>query len=344
VVAVTAAAAGVMALVQRPALAPVAIGDPMPSLDGVAGWVNGRAQPGLALTALVLWSDTDPRSAKLLDDAREWSRLFGPYDVQVIGVHTPEFSFAADTAVATHIVKGLGLDFPVALDPSYTVSSALQSGTSGPRVVIGNDQGRVVLDTARDPQDPDRYLRLEVGRRHPDLGWPTDTTGLSTPRVLLPPRFVHLGVSRAEAGPLAGATPGVTQTFTTQFRFQEEAREGVPIPVGRWKLDAESIECARGGPGSFVALRQRGEAVQAVMAPPSASTNARVWVLLDEHFLGRDEAGSDVAFDARGASYVMLDSPRLYSIARGRPGVLRLSPDTDGTTLYSFVLGERPAN
>jgi hypothetical protein len=338
-IAIVAVVAGVMAVAYRPAPAPVTALGPMPSLDGVAGWVNGRPRPRQPLTALVLWSDTDPRSLRAMDDAAEWSRLFGPHGVSVVGVHLPEFSYGADTAIAARIVRRLGIGFPIALDPAYSLSSALPPAAPGPRVLIGNTLGEMLLDSARDPRDPDRFLRLEVARRHPELGWPTDTTGLSTRSALHEPRFIHLGTSRAEAGPLAGATPGTTQAFTTQFRFQEETSAGVPIPVGRWTPRVEGLECARGGPECFVALRQRGETVLAVMSPPPPFASApRVWVLLDDRWLGRNEAGGDVRFDGRGASYVELDGPRLYSIARGKKGVLRLSPDTDGTTLYSFVL------
>jgi hypothetical protein len=96
-------------------------------------------------------------------------------------------------------------------------------------------------------------------------------------------------------------------------------------------------------------LRYHGGALGAVMSPPSRAS-ARVWILRDERWLAREKLGADVRMDGRGASYVVVDSPRLYELSRVDPGehVVKLSPEAPGVTLHAFTFepvadpGSRP--
>ena len=72
---------------------------------------------------------------------------------------------------------------------------------------------------------------------------------------------------------------------------------------------------------------------------------ARALPLLDDEWLTREEAGNDVGFDPLGGAYVLIDRPRIYSIARTRSRrVLKLSPESPGVTFHSLVFeAPRPA-
>jgi hypothetical protein len=98
------------------------------------------------------------------------------------------------------------------------------------------------------------------------------------------------------------------------------------------------LTAARGGAENFVALRYDAGALGAVLGPPGSGP-ARVWVLRDDRWLTVAEAGADVRIDGRGASFVMVDHPRLYAIAGMTRGehVIKLSPDVPGTTIYALT-------
>jgi len=315
----------------------------LPSLDEAGPWVRGRWTADSLrghVTVVMLWSDTDPLALASLPDAEAWNLAYRRYGLRVLGVHVPEFAFAADTGVAAQCARRLSLTFPIVGDPAYKLSSQFPRTAERPSFYVADTSGRVVFE-AGGPRaaDVDRALRRALAAVHPEAGIPLDSASSAPdPAAEVPAaaRVVNLGASRAEREPLAGAAPGRPQWFTAQFRFQEEGREFVPCAVGRWTPEAEGLVAARGGPENFVSIRGQGRA-WAVLAPPPGG-RARVWVLGGDRWLPRERAGADVEFDARGASFVDVRAPRLYSIASCPPGwVLKLSPEAAGTAFYSFA-------
>lgn len=341
---------GIVAALRSPARRAAAVAGPDSSgaaLDlvsnlGVAsGWINGDPHALDSLTdhpvVVALWSDTDPRCIDGLPLVQEWHQAYRHFGVVVIGVYAPEFSFGVDSTVPLRIARRLGLTFPIALDPSYLVRSRLGRSAGENGVIVVGADGRVRLaSNFENLAGVDRAIRAELSRTHPDLQFPAEPEAARlAPRRDL--RFVYLGAGRVESGPLADAASGRTETFTTQFRFQEEGKNYVPMPVGRWTPTAEGLTAARGGASDFLAIRNPGDRVDAVMSP-RLSGSSRVWILADQGWLPASARGADVRVDARGASYVDVTEPRIYEIAKaGAERVLRFSPEQPGVTLHAFT-------
>ncbi len=318
----------------------------LPSFEQLGPWLQHPLTADSLrgrIVVVVLWADTSPRALRVLPEVQAWHLAYSRYGVRVIGVHMPEFAFSADTAVAARFVGRLGLTFPIVSDPSYRVWGQLPRMLDRPAFYVADTSGRVVFQTGGErTADVDRAVRRAVSELRPNSGVPIDDLGAppSPAPAAASPRAIYLGAARAEAGPLAGAQSGRTETFTAQFRFQEEGQVNVAYPVGRWTPNADGIVAARGGPENYIALRTTG-AVWAVLAPPPvlAGKPARVWVLAGSGWIEPDRAGSDVRFDARGASYVDVTEPRLYSIAHcNAECTLKLSPDVAGVAYFSFLV------
>ena len=318
----------------------------LPSFEQLGPWIQRPLTADSLrgrIVVVVLWADTSPRSLRALPEVQAWHLAYSRYGLRVIGVHMPEFAFSADTAIAARFVARLGLTFPIVSDPSYRVWGQLPRMLDRPAFYVADSSGRVVFQAGGErTADVDRALRQAVSELHPNSGIPIDDLG-SMPSSAPPPpapRLIYLGAARAEAGPLAGAESGRTETFTAQFRFQEEGQANVAYPVGRWTPNADGVVAARGGPENYISIRTQG-AVWAVLAPPAFSTgnSARVWILAGSDWLDPGIAGEDVRFDARGASYVDIVEPRLYSIARcASECALKLSPDVAGVAYFSFLV------
>ena len=60
----------------------------------------------------------------------------------MVGVHTPEFPFEANTDNVVEAVKDLNVEFPVALDPDFVVWNAF-ANRYWPAVYIADAQGRI---------------------------------------------------------------------------------------------------------------------------------------------------------------------------------------------------------
>lgn len=324
------------------------VGGALPSLAGLV-WLNSGPLPPDSLrghpAVIVLWSDTDPECLRELPDIQTWHQAYGRYGVRVIGVHEPDFAFAADSTIPASVVRRLGLSFPIALDSDYHLRAALGAPADGPRVILVDTAGIVLhVESGRGHlANVEGRLREQVRRLRPDLDFPADPATSGTrpdaPADEATSHVVHLGVARVREGPLVGSPPGQAQIFTAQFRFQVEGKPNVPYPVGLWTPTAEGIIAGRGGAETFVALRYDAGALWAVMSPPRGET-VRVWVLRDEKWPAATELGDDVRRDGRGAAFIEVDEPRLYEIFHAAPGehVAKLSPEVPGLTLHALIV------
>jgi hypothetical protein len=342
-------AAGIAAVLRLPRFAPasteqttrVARADVVAALRSASAWLNGDRAVADSLDAgpavVAIWSDTDPRCLDGLPRVEGWYQAYRRYGVRVVGVYAPDFSFGVDAAIPARVARRLGLSFPVALDPSYLVRSRLAPLATGPAILVLEPDRRLSAAVGFDDLDRvDHLLRDRLRRQRPDLDFPVEPapTPSAAPREM---RLVHLGAGRVPTGPLASTQSGRTETFTTQFRFQEEGRSYVPIPVGRWTSTSEGVVAARGGAADFVAIRNPGDRVFAVMSPRRSGLS-RVWILAEQAWMPPGERGVDVRADGRGATYVNVTEPRLYEIAQaGKERVLRLSPEEPGLALHAFV-------
>jgi hypothetical protein len=337
-------AAAWLVLRPRSSEAPVATTDgpelPLPSA-GMA-WVNGTPETAESLrghvVAYVVWTESEPSSLRLLPEAESWHQAYARYGLRVIGVHAPSFVFGADTSITFSVARRLGLTFPIVLDASYELTGAVGVPTHRPAAVIANPEGRIVFTETTSPARIDQELRRAIMDANPRAGL---QLGLDVDQPDLPAqRLVHLGASRVERGPLAGRAPGVAATFTAQFRFQEEGSSYVPYVVGRWLPEVDGVVALRGGAANYISVRCDAGVISTVLSPASTG-RSRVWILADDEWLLRAEAGEDVHFDGSGAAYVDVESARLYSIARTREErVLKLSPDTHGIMFYLMAFEE----
>lgn len=321
----------------RPSSGPPAAPVVMPSLSPAASWVRGPAAvpPGTPM-ALVVFSVTDPRASDLLAEAEAWHDAYAARGVMVVGLHRPEFAFAADTSGLFRALARLGISFPVAHDPGLEVR--LPSGRIRAGVLVGEAGGSAFLATnAAERADADRWLRARAEARR----YPLPVAGER--RASDARRLLRLGAGQVGEGPLAGATPGVPLTFITQTRREEEGRPWVPTPVGRWTPRGEGLEAARPGAANFVAIRYHAARVGVVVSPPAGGT-ARLWILRDEEWVPEEFRGSDLRADARGATWVDVSEPRLLVAIEKDAGwhVLKISPDATGVVLHALTFDGPP--
>lgn len=319
---------------------PVVSPDPIPLLAGATGWLNGTPATADSLRGgpvlILVWSDTDPVSLRVLPDVQSWQQAYGRFELRVIGVHMPQYAFAADTIVPARALQHLAVQIPVALDASMRIAPQLGAGGGLPAWVVLDTGGRTVYSAQGDRErDVHHALLGLIERRFPGTVTAGQAPGEQPDHA---PTRVYCGTARVRNGPLAGTASGEPITFTAQFRYQEEGDTDVPYPVGRWTPSSEGVTSARGGATDYLAMRYSGGAVDAVMERTGTDPQ-RVWVLCDDAWLPDSLSGDDVRRDSRGASYLEVDEPRLYSVVKNGGGhVLKLSPEGTGTTFYEFVI------
>ena len=309
----------------------------LPALARLVAWRGGGPLTADSLrgrpVALLLWSETDPRSLAALGIADAWHRAFAPLGARVIAVHVSDYDFAADSAVGESVARRGGLALTRADDPSGFVEGALGGPMGGPHLVVADPNGHVVVDTVNDMAAGEQALRAMIRRAHPDAALPP------SPDPVLPVavRVVDLGVGKVEQGPLRGISAGQERVFTAEFRYQEQGTAWAPYPVGGWRAGTQGITATRGGAANFIAIRYSAGRAGVVVTPPRGET-ARLWILRDDRWPRPEERDDDAAADTRGAVSVLVTEPRLYWIDHGTgERVIKLSPETAGVTLNAFV-------
>ena len=236
---------------------------PFAALADASGWLNHAPLTADSLrghtVVIVAWSDTDPLSLRLLQEADEWLKAYGRFGLRVVGVHVPEFAFSADSATPARTLRRLDAHLPVALDAGSRVGSQLGVGEVLPLWVVVGPEGRREWVAEGDRADEALHAAIEVLRRSPgqhsaELPLPV----APVERAPLATRRIYCGTSRISGGPLASALPGEAQMFTAQFRYQEQGLTYTPYPVGLWKPSADGVTSARGGAADYVAIRYDG--------------------------------------------------------------------------------------
>jgi thiol-disulfide isomerase/thioredoxin len=118
----------------------------LPGFAGAAGWLNSDPLADGDLQGKVVlvdfWTYTCINWLRTLSHVRAWSERYGEHGLVVAGVHTPEFPFERDEGNVRWAARELGVPYPIALDPDYSVWSAF-ANRYWPAVYIADAEGRI---------------------------------------------------------------------------------------------------------------------------------------------------------------------------------------------------------
>jgi cytochrome c biogenesis protein CcdA/thiol-disulfide isomerase/thioredoxin len=103
----------------------------MPSLSGVAAWVNSPPLTAEALKGKVVlvdfWTYSCINCLRAIPYVRAWAEKYKDDGLVVIGVHAPEFAFEKNIGNVTKAVSDLKIGYPVAIDNGYAIWRAFNN-------------------------------------------------------------------------------------------------------------------------------------------------------------------------------------------------------------------------
>ena len=122
-------------------------GPPAPDFAGIDHWINSAPLNMSELKGKVVlidfWTYTCYNCVNTLPYVTAWYEKYKSKGLQVIGVHTPEFSFERSTANVTDAIMKFHIHYPVAQDNRYATWNAYHN-QYWPAVYLVNKKGNVV--------------------------------------------------------------------------------------------------------------------------------------------------------------------------------------------------------
>ena len=264
------------------------------------------------------WDYTCVNCIRTLPYVQAWHEGYRDKGLTVIGVHTPEFTFAQYESNVERAIREFGLTYPIVLDSNreiwksfanrywptkYLVDKAgyLRYGHFGEG---GYGESEQVIQELLKEIDPAIELPpvMEPVREE-------DHRGAVCYRAT---GELYLGHARGRIG----NDGGFKEDQIADYAFQGPLQENFFYANGRWASTAEYFEAAE---ERFHSLRLKYEAaaVNLVMACPHAPSG-EVVILEDGEPLTEKQATRDTLFrtgsKTEQESYLIVDSPRMYSL------------------------------
>jgi thiol-disulfide isomerase/thioredoxin len=264
------------------------------------------------------WDYTCVNCIRTLPYVQAWHEKYKDQGLTVIGVHTPEFTFAQYESNVERGIREFGLTYPIVIDSNRAIWKAFANRYWPTKYLL----------------DKDGYLRyghfgeggyVECERMIQELLREVDPL-LAFPKIMEPLREedhagavcyrptgeLYLGNKRG----LIGNEGGFKEDQIADYSFSGKLEENFFYANGRWASTAEYFEAAEDGSHSLK-IKYEASSVNLVMAAPRGNS-VEVEILQDGKSLSHKQATNDTRFRSSGGSYVAVDAVRMYALVDNR--------------------------
>jgi thiol-disulfide isomerase/thioredoxin len=262
------------------------------------------------------WDYTCVNCIRTLPYVEGWHERYKDRGLTVIGVHTPEFTFAQYESNVERGIREFGLTYPIVVDSNREIWTAFANRYWPTKYLLDKDgylrYGHFGEGGYGECEQVIQELLREID---PDLALPVlmdplreeDHAGAVCYRAS---GELYLGNKRGRIG----NEGGFKEDQIADYLFDGVPEENFLYARGRWASTAEYFEAVEAGPHTL-SLKYEAAAVNLVMASPHAAS-AEVVVLQDGKPLTRKQATRDTRFrpatNGPEESYIVVDSARMY--------------------------------
>jgi thiol-disulfide isomerase/thioredoxin len=263
------------------------------------------------------WDYTCVNCIRTLPYVQGWHERYGNKGLTVIGVHTPEFTFAQYESNVERGIREFGLTYPIVVDSDREIWKAF-ANRYWPSKYLLDKEGYL------------RYAHFGEGAYRETEEAIHELLREINPAIALPPSMDPV---RAEDGPGAvcyrpsaelylghvrgriGNEGGFKADSISEYSFSGEMQEGYFYARGRWASTAEYLESVDDGE-HIITLKYEAAGVNLVMAAPRGGS-AEAVIRLDGKPLTREQKTVDTRFrSVNGAeeSYLLVQQARMYAL------------------------------
>ena len=263
------------------------------------------------------WDYTCINCIRTLPYVQAWHERYKDKGLTVIGVHTPEFTFAQYESNVERGGKDFGLTYPFVIDSNYEIWKLFACRCWPTKFLLDKESylrfGHFGEGEYRECEQTIQELLREID------------PAVSLPHLMEPLREedrpgaacyraspeLYLGHRRGRIG----NPGGFREDSIADYSFKGEPEEGYFYAGGRWASTAEYLE-AVGEDEHRIVLKYSARGVNLVMASPRAAS-CEVLIRQDGRGLRRDQGTPDTQFRRAGESeesYVSVSKARMYAL------------------------------
>jgi cytochrome c biogenesis protein CcdA/thiol-disulfide isomerase/thioredoxin len=295
---------------------------PAPDLEGISHWFNTEGPLPLSelrgnVVLIDFWTYSCINCIRTFPYLRNWYAQYHDQGFEIIGVHTPEFTFEKDPGNVGAAIEDFDIDYPVALDPDYATWENYHN-VYWPAHYLIDKNGHIRSVHYGEGAYTRTENQIRTLLRLPGTSSPEEEPelGARTPET-------YLGYARADR--FAGVTeagPGLVPEEAAVY----EAPTPDELPADWWSYQGEwtvKEDHAVSGANASVVLKYFAANVYMVVGPPDR---------------GPVVVRASGANGATGA--ITVDRHRLYMLRSGEraEGILRVEVP-EGAEVYTFTFG-----
>ena len=296
------------------------------------------------------WDYTCVNCLHTLPYMRAWHERYADKGLVIVGVHAPEFPFAAEAENVQRALGELGISYPVLLDNDYATWRAYNNHY-WPAKYIGDKDGNLRYYHFGEGGYGETEALIQKLLREID-------PNIDLPEVMEPMRAedaegavcyrvtpeLYLGYQRGKLGNREGQRQ---EQVVNYAGWSGQRNPGVIYLAGSWRNLADAVEyagIAEQGEGDIEVNYSAAE-VNLVLHP-SVQGNDRLYLTLDNQPLPPEHYGADVQPPPDGDErpFVVINEPRMYRLvnsAEVEDHRLGLHTAAAGLQAYAFTFVSR---
>lgn len=263
------------------------------------------------------WDYTCINCIRTLPYVQGWHERYGNKGLTVIGVHTPEFTFAQYESNVERGIREFGLTYPIVVDNDREIWKAFANRYWPTKYLLDKDgylrYAHFGEGSYAETEEAIQELLKEV---NPAIALPPvmavvraeDQSGAVCFR---PTGELYLGQVRGRIGNEGGFKPD----SISDYAFTGDLQENFFYASGRWAATAEYFESVDAADHS-VTLKYEASGINAVLAAPRGG-HVEVLILQDGKPLTREQKTPDTRFrsvDGIEQSYIVVQQARMYAL------------------------------
>ncbi len=269
-----------------------------------------------------------------------WYNKYRDQGLEIIGIHTPEFSFEKNIDNVRKAMQGFGIKFPIVLDNDYGTWSAY-GNSYWPRKYIIDIDGYIAYDHIGEGGDEETEQKIQEllaeKMARENLATSNVPGGVvkvtSTQPIEVGSPETYFGATRNDflVNGLTGKIGQQKLIFPSNINLNELNL------MGDWNFEKEYAQTMTSN--NKVLYRYSAKSVHLVA---SADKFNKVEVLRDGASLTKNIAGSDIIFE-NGRSYLLVRDSKLYNVISDQAGAgehtLQFIIESPGIKVFTFTFG-----